>query len=81
MTKQDQEIIIAEIERWLKETHDSQFSKGERFGYNRAIGFIHTLPTEDFPMPEDTVIFQKGVAEGRRLEREDAEIMKKIQEL
>lgn len=23
------------------------------------------------PMPEDTVIFQKGVAEGRRLERED----------
>ena len=28
--------------------------------------------TEDYPMPEDTVIFQKGVAEGRRLEREDA---------
>lgn len=23
------------------------------------------------PMPEDTVLFQKGVAEGRRLERED----------
>lgn len=24
-----------------------------------------------YPMPEDTTIFQKGVAEGRRLERED----------
>ena len=26
---------------------------------------------EGQPLPEDTVIFQKGVAEGRRLERED----------
>ena len=26
---------------------------------------------KDSPMPEDTVIFQKGVAEGRRLEREE----------
>ena len=26
---------------------------------------------KDSPMPEDTVIFQKGVAEGRRLERND----------
>ena len=24
------------------------------------------------PMPEDTILFQKGVAEGRRLEREDS---------
>lgn len=28
---------------------------------------------KDSPMPEDTVVFQKGVAEGRRLEREDME--------
>jgi len=26
---------------------------------------------DQMPMPEDTVLFQKGVAEGRRLERED----------
>ena len=26
---------------------------------------------DQIPMPEDTVIFQRGVAEGRRLERED----------
>lgn len=28
--------------------------------------------TEDYPMPEDTVIFQKGVAEGKRLMMEEA---------
>ena len=28
--------------------------------------------TEDYPMPEDTVLFQKGVEEGRRLMMEDA---------
>lgn len=28
---------------------------------------------KEMPMPEDTVIFMKGVAEGRRLEREDRE--------
>ena len=27
--------------------------------------------TKEMPMPEDTVLFQKGVAEGRRLERDD----------
>lgn len=30
------------------------------------------------PMPEDTVLFQKGVAEGRRLEREDMPKWRKI---
>ena len=29
------------------------------------------IARESLPMPEDTVIFQRGVAEGRRLERED----------
>lgn len=29
------------------------------------------IARESSPMPEDTVIFQEGVAEGRRLERED----------
>lgn len=29
------------------------------------------LAKKEFPMPEDTVIFQKGVEEGRRLEREE----------
>lgn len=26
---------------------------------------------KDYPMPEDTVLFNKGVEEGRRLEKED----------
>lgn len=28
-------------------------------------------PKNDVPLPEDSVLFNKGVAEGRRLERED----------
>jgi hypothetical protein len=28
--------------------------------------------TEDYPMPEDTVLFQKGVEEGKRLMMEEA---------
>lgn len=40
--------------------------------YEKLLSFIDSLPEESqMPMPEDTVIFQKGVAEGRRLERED----------
>ena len=37
------------------------------------IGFIEGAEwaREQMPMPEDTVLFQKGVEEGRRLERED----------
>lgn len=32
---------------------------------------FYELGQSQMPMPEDTVLFQKGVAEGRRLERED----------
>ena len=37
------------------------------------IGFIEGAEwaREQMPMPEDTLIFRKGVEEGRRLERED----------
>lgn len=32
---------------------------------------FYELGQSQMPMPEDTVLFQKGVAEGRRLEKED----------
>ena len=73
MTKQDKDIIINEVTRIGDLIADGVIS------YSKAIdalveirNFISSIPTEDYPMPEDTVIFQKGVAEGRRLEREDA---------
>ena len=37
------ETIIKKIEEYRKETGDSQFSKGERFAYNRVIGLLHVL--------------------------------------
>ena len=33
---------------------------------------VLALAKKEMPLPEDTVIFQKGVEEGRRLEREEA---------
>ena len=33
---------------------------------------FYELGQSQMPMPEDTALFQKGVAEGRRLEREDS---------
>lgn len=39
--------------------------------FNKVIKHFYDLGQSQMPMPEDTVLFNKGVAEGRRLERED----------
>lgn len=39
--------------------------------FNKVIKHFYDLGQSQIPMPEDTVLFNKGVAEGRRLERED----------
>ena len=67
MTEKEKQAIIAEIERRIS----ADDARGRTL--REVASFISSIPTEDYPMPEDTVIFQKGVAEGRRLEREDAE--------
>ena len=41
------------------------------FAYRDGIIAGAEWQASQMPMPEDTVLFQKGVAEGRRLERED----------
>ena len=40
-----------------------------KLGY--AKGKADAGQKEDYPMPEDTILFNKGVEEGRRLEKED----------
>jgi len=47
----------------LKELRDRSFEDG------RKAGIVEMA--KSMPMPEDTVLFQKGVKEGRRLEREE----------
>ena len=63
--------------RYVKENHSpdevSDFQAAMNIAVSKAYdkGVQDTLEKQkDSPMPEDTVIFQKGVAEGRRLERE-----------
>lgn len=51
--------------RW--NDHDVEF--GYRDGFIAGAKWMNN----QVPMPEDTVIFMKGVAEGRRLEREEME--------
>ncbi len=45
--------IRAEIEKWIKETDSCQFSKGERFGYNRVLGLLHTIELDTFAVEEN----------------------------
>ncbi|MBO4718996.1 MAG: hypothetical protein J5658_03880 [Prevotella sp.] len=72
MNKNDKQTIIAEIERLISNPPlDEEYNPAYQYGLRTIRNFISSLPTEDYPMPEDTVIFQKGVAEGRRLEREE----------
>lgn len=40
------EKIRQEIERLMKETEDSQFDKGERYGLKTVLEFIDSLPEE-----------------------------------
>ena len=59
--KQDNNISISP-ER-LKELRDQSFEDGRKAGIAEM--------AKSMPMPEDTVLFQNGVKEGRRLEREE----------
>ena len=47
----------------LKELRDQSFEDGRKAGIAEM--------AKSMPMPEDTVLFQNGVKEGRRLEREE----------
>lgn len=59
-------------EEAAKKYLDSLFGKGKHNDFNIHL-FIAGWKCRDdqMPMPEDTVLFQKGVVEGRRLEKED----------
>ena len=53
---------------------DNNFYDGQDDAYNHLLTFIDSLPEETCkgsPLPEDTVLFHKGVEEGRRLEKDD----------
>ena len=59
-------------EEAAKEYLDEVFGEGKHQQFYKDL-FIAGWKCRDdqMPMPEDTVLFQKGVEEGRRLERED----------
>lgn len=65
----DADKIQAEIERRKKQ----ELTFRERNILIDIEMAIDTLeePDKDLPLPEDTLIYRKGVEEGRRLERED----------
>ena len=58
----------------VHESSNGQITSSVVMDYNTthllAAGLLE-LAKKEMPMPEDTVIFQKGVEEGRRLEREE----------
>ena len=67
------DIVNAFIDgaKWQKE-QDEDWLNEELI--NAHLNWVMTgdrIARESSPMPEDTVVFQKGVAEGRRLERDD----------
>ena len=72
-----------DLEEAAREYAYSWHKKGDKeecelFPVTASRGFIagakwQAEHTEDYPMPEDTVLFQKGVAEGRRLASEETE--------
>lgn len=71
----DADKIRAEIVRRM-ETCDATSKTPNQLLWaelSALLPFIDALeePDKDLPLPEDTVLFNKGVAEGRRLERED----------
>ena len=55
----------------------SEWDAEHRYGIEQA-PILSTFKTDGLPKQEDSVIFQKGVAEGRRLERED-ELMRRAE--
>lgn len=62
------ELEVSDIVEYCKE-------HGENVAFDYAKRHAKTLlalAKKELPMPEDTVIFQKGVEEGRRLEREES---------
>lgn len=69
----DADKLRADIERRIAivSRFNSDFSLGNISAYRIALSFIDTLEEPEIHLPEDTVLFQKGVAEGRRLSEEE----------
>ena len=57
--------------KWQKEQDEDWLNEELIKAHLNGVMTGDRIARESLPMPEDTVIFQKGVAEGRRLERED----------
>lgn len=62
-----------EITRWLNEGDitDTRFDDYDDSDIEKTARHFAEWQASQMPMPEDTVLFNKEVAEGRRLERED----------
>lgn len=77
----DADKIRAEIERLYGEYKDKFHRSGDSYHLGlidgldmaeRALDTLEEPVSEDLPMPEDTLIYRKGVKEGKRLMMEDA---------
>lgn len=66
LKENEDERIRKALIRFFKHTHNWVNLK---YDGDEIVAYLEKQ--KDSPMPEDTVIFQKGVAEGRRLEREE----------
>ena len=66
---------LDETDQWLYDNFGilaGACSSTENLRHTTARRIAEALwPKNDVPLPEDTVLFNKGVAEGRRLERAD----------
>lgn len=70
LSEEPNESLEEEAEEWAENEAYGKSNAEFEMAYK---GFIAGWKCRDdqMPMPEDTVLFNKGVAEGRRLERED----------
>lgn len=69
----DADLLKKDINRWKEAMADAvgEYSDGVRFALGHFTFVLDSLQQEQPSLPEDTVLFQKGVEEGRRLERDD----------
>lgn len=67
MNKKEQTILEEAAYKYSREADDIENRSDVITGFLAGAEW----QAKQMPMPEDTVLFQKGVAEGRRLEKDD----------
>lgn len=71
LSEEPDKSLEEEISRTYHDGSVTDTEDIDHVAYENIAHHFAEWQASQMPMPEDTVLFQKGVAEGRRLERED----------